>query len=149
MPQWRHPASRDNFQLLKNMITDPIADMLTRIRNAQAVKKLEVLIPFSILKFEIAKILKHEDYIAEFEKIEEDKFPQLKIILKYNENKASAISNIKRISKPGRRIYVSKNKIPRVLNNLGLVIISTSQGLMTGNEAKRKGVGGEVLCEIW
>ncbi|MCX6746360.1 MAG: 30S ribosomal protein S8 [Candidatus Parcubacteria bacterium] len=131
------------------MITDPIADMLTRIRNAQAVKKLEVLIPFSILKFEIAKILKHEDYIAEFEKIEEDKFPQLKIILKYNENKASAISNIKRISKPGRRIYVSKNKIPRVLNNLGLVIISTSQGLMTGNEAKRKGVGGEVLCEIW
>ena len=113
------------------MITDPIADMLTRIRNAQAVKKPEVLIPFSILKFEIAKILKHEDYIAEFEKIEEGKFPQL------------------RISKPGRRIYVAKNKIPRVLNNLGLVIISTSQGLMTGGEAKRKGVGGEVLCEIW
>jgi len=137
------------YQLLKNMITDPIADMLTRIRNAQAVKKPEVLIPFSILKFEIAKILKHEDYVAEFEKIEEDKFPQLKIILKYNENKAPAISNIKRISKPGRRIYVAKNKIPRVLNNLGLVIISTSQGLMTGGEAKRKGVGGEVLCEIW
>lgn len=131
------------------MITDPIADMLTRIRNAQAVKKSEVLIPFSLLKFEIAKILKHEDYIVEFEKIEEGKFPQLKIILKYNENKAPAISNIKRISKPGLRIYISKNKIPRVLNNLGLVIISTSQGLMTGKEAKRKGIGGEILCEIW
>jgi len=131
------------------MITDPIADMLTRIRNAQTVKKSEVLIPFSKLKFEIAKILKHENYIEQVDKLEEGKFPQLKIILKYNENNEGAISSIKRISKPGKRVYVNKGNIPRVLNNLGMVIISTSAGLMTSKEAKRKGVGGEVLCEIW
>ncbi len=131
------------------MNADPIADMLTRIRNAQSVKKSEVLIPFSRLKFEIAKILKHEDYIKELEKIEETKFPQLKIILKYDKNKEPAIKNIERISKPARRVYVNKNKIPQVLNGLGIAIISTSQGLMTNKEAKRKGVGGEILCEIW
>jgi len=131
------------------MITDPIADMLTRIRNAQAVRKSEVLIPFSKLKFELAKILKHEDYIQELEKIEEAKFPQLKIVLKYDQNKLGVISNIKRISKPGKRIYVSKNNIPSVLNNLGIMIISTSNGLMTNKEARRKGIGGEILCELW
>jgi len=131
------------------MITDPIADMLTRIRNAQLVKKSEVLIPWSKLKFEIAKILKHEDYVAEIEKVEEAKFPQIKITLKYNEHNQGAITNIKRVSKPGKRVYVSKNKLPRVLNNLGIVIISTSAGLMTNKEAKREGLGGEVLCEIW
>jgi small subunit ribosomal protein S8 len=131
------------------MITDPIADMLTRIRNAQLVKKSEVLMPFSKLKFEIAKILKHEDYIENFEKVEEGKFPQIKITLKYDSANQSMIRSIKRISKPGQRIYVSKNKIPRVLNNLGLVIISTPQGLMSGKEAKRKGLGGEVICEVW
>ena len=131
------------------MNTDPIADMLTRIRNAQAVKKNEVLIPFSKLKFEIAKILKHEDYIEELEKLEEIKFPQIKIILKYDSNKEPSIKNIRRVSKPGKRVYTGQNKIPSVLNNLGIAIISTSQGLMTNKEAKRKGVGGEVLCEIW
>jgi small subunit ribosomal protein S8 len=131
------------------MITDPIADMLTRIRNVQLVKKSEVLIPFSKLKFEIAKILKHEDYIENFEKVEEGKFPQIKITLKYDSANQSMIRSIKRISKPGQRIYVSKNKIPRVLNNLGLVIISTPQGLMSGKEARRKGLGGEVICEVW
>jgi len=131
------------------MITDPIADMLTRIRNAQAVKKSEVLIPFSKLKFELAKILKHENYIEGMEKQEEAKFPQLKIVLKYNENNQPAISNIKRVSKPGKRIYVNKNKIPTVLNNLGILVISTSSGLMTNKEAKRKGLGGEILCEVW
>src|SRR4030042_2530713 len=129
------------------MITDPIADMLTRIRNAQMVKKSDVLIPWSKLKVEIAKILKHEDYIEIFEKVEEGKFPQLKIVLKYDSTNKPMIKSIKRISKPGQRIYVAKNKIPRVLNNLGLVIISTSQGLMPGKEAKRKGLGGEVICE--
>lgn len=131
------------------MITDPIADMLTRLRNAQMVKKDEVLVPFSKLKFEIAKILKHENYIANVEKVEEANFPQLKIILKYNENKEPAISSIKRISKPGQRVYVGKNKIASVLDNFGIAIISTSAGLMVGKEAKRKGLGGEVLCEIW
>ncbi|MFA5188609.1 MAG: 30S ribosomal protein S8 [Patescibacteria group bacterium] len=131
------------------MITDPIADMLTRIRNAQAVRKSEVLLPFSKLKFELAKILKHENYIEDAAKVEEAKFPQIKIVLKYNEDKQSAISNIRRVSKPGKRIYVSKTKIPSVLNNLGILIISTSNGLMTNKEARRKGIGGEILCEIW
>jgi len=131
------------------MNTDPIADMLTRIRNAQAVNKKEVLIPFSKIKFEIAKILKHEDYINEVEKIEEGKFPQVKIELKYKDKKTPVIREIRRISKPGYRVYVNKGKIPVVLNNLGIAIISTSQGLMTNKEARRKGVGGEILCEIW
>jgi len=130
------------------MITDPIADMLSRIRNAQAVNKSEVLMPFSKLKFELAKILKHENYIEALEKIEEAKFPQIKIVLKY-ENKQPAISSIKRISKPGKRVYVSKNMIPSVLNNFGILIISTSSGLMTNQEARRKNVGGEILCEVW
>lgn len=131
------------------MITDPIADMLTRIRNAQAVKKGEVLIPFSKLKFEMAKILKHEDYIESFEKTEEQKFPQIKITLKYKEDKQPAIMHIKRISKPGQRVYAHKNDMPRVLNNLGIAIISTSSGLLTNRDARKKGVGGEILCEIW
>jgi small subunit ribosomal protein S8 len=131
------------------MITDPIADMLTRIRNAQKVKKENVLIPFSKLKFEIAKILKHENYIIDLAKVEETKFPMLKIDLKYNDNKEPAINNIKRISTPGKRVYANHNKLPYVLNNLGIAIISTSSGLMTNKEAKRKGLGGEILCEIW
>lgn len=131
------------------MHTDPIADMLTRIRNAQAVKKSEVLIPFSKLKFEIAKILKHEDYIDEVSKIEETKFPQIKIVLKYKEDKEPVIRTIKRVSRPGQRVYVSNNKIPKVLNSLGVAVLSTSQGLMTNKEAKRKGLGGEIICEIW
>ena len=131
------------------MVIDPISDMLTRIRNAQAVKKPDVLIPFSKLKFEMAKILKHEDYIVAVEKIEEAKFPQIKIFLKYNEDKQPYIKSLQRVSSPGRRVYVNKNKIPTVLNNLGIVILSTSHGLMTGKEARRKSLGGEVLCEIW
>jgi small subunit ribosomal protein S8 len=131
------------------MYTDPIADMLTRIRNAQAVRKGEVLIPFSKLKFEIAKVLKHEKYVNEFAKVEEGNFPQIKIVLKYDDNKEPGIRNIQRVSTPGQRVYVNSAKIPKILNNLGIAIISTSQGLMTNKEAKRKGVGGEVLCEIW
>lgn len=131
------------------MITDPIADMLTRIRNAQAVNKNEVLIPFSKLKFEIAKILKHEDYIDNFEKVEEQKFPQIKINLKYKENKQPAIMHIRRVSKPGQRVYASKSEMPNVLNNLGIAIVSTSIGLLTNKDAKKKGIGGEIICEIW
>lgn len=131
------------------MIIDPIADMLTRIRNAQIVKKHEVLVPFSKIKFEIAKILKHENYIANVEKIEEANFPQLKIALKYDEDNQPAIQSIQRVSRPGQRVYVSKNNIASILNNFGVSIISTSAGLMTGKEAKRKGIGGEIICEIW
>jgi small subunit ribosomal protein S8 len=131
------------------MITDPIADMLTRIRNAQTVRKSEVLVPFSNLKFAIAKILKHENYIVSVDKIEEAKFPQLKIILKYDANKEPAIKSIQRVSRPGQRVYVAKNNIANVLNNFGVSIISTSAGMMTGKEAKRKGIGGEIICELW
>jgi small subunit ribosomal protein S8 len=131
------------------MTTDPIADMLTRIRNAQTVRKNEVLVPFSKLKFEIAKILKHENYIVSVDKIEEANFPQIKIVLKYDEVNAPAIKSIQRVSKPGQRVYVSKNNIASILNNFGFSIISTSAGLMTSKEAKRKGIGGEIICEIW
>lgn len=130
------------------MMTDPIADMLTRIRNASLIGKQEVLIPFSKFKFEIAKVLKHEDYIEGFEKVEDTTFPQIKVALKYD-GKDSVIKSIKRVSKPGQRVYTKKEDVPSVLNNYGIAIISTSQGLMSNKEAKRKNVGGEIICEIW
>ncbi len=137
-------------------MTDPIADMLTRIRNASAVKKYEVVLPMSKMKFEIAQILKKEGWIndtsvikAVSAKNKTAKFDQLKIVLKYKKSGRPAISNIKRISKPGLRIYVGKDELPRVLNNLGIAIISTSKGLMTNKEAKQVGLGGEVICEIY
>ncbi len=133
-------------------MTDPIADMLTRIRNASKVKKAEVFIPFSKIKLEIVKILKREGFIDSFEEIksgEEDRiFGGLVLKLKYNEGK-SVVSSISRISKPGRRVYASKEDLPKVLNGYGLAIVSTSQGIMTSKEAKRKGLGGEVVCEIY
>ena len=131
------------------MMTDPIADMLTRIRNAHLARKKEVVIPFSKLKFEIAKILKHEDYIASVEKAEESKFPQINIELKYNKENQPSIKCIERVSRPGKRIYAKKDAMPRVLNGLGIAIISTPQGLMTDKQARRQGVGGEVMCQVW
>ena len=128
-------------------MTDPIADMLTRVRNASMVKKSDVLVPFSKIKFEIAKILVKEQYLKGVEIIE-DPYKTLKIALKY-EDKKSVISNITRVSKVGRRIYVNSDKISRVLNGYGLSIISTSKGIMTNREARKAGVGGEVLCEIY
>ena len=129
-------------------MTDPIADMLTRIRNASKVKKREVILPFSNLKYEVAKILKETNWINEAEKIK-SKFNQLRLELKYGKGGLPAITNIKRISRPGRRVYVNKENIPIVLNNLGVAILSTSRGLMTNKEAKKKGLGGEVICEIY
>lgn len=126
------------------IITDPIADMLTRIRNAQAVGKETVICPYSKLKFEIAKILKRENFIGEMEK--ENNFLHLK--LKYINNQP-IISGLKRISKPGRRIYLKKHELPRIKNDFGLAIISTSSGLMTNKEAERKKIGGEIICEVW
>ena len=128
-------------------MTDPIADMLTRIRNAVAVRKAELVLPYSKIKLGIAKILKQEGFIEEVEKITEN-FPALRLVLKYND-KEPAISHLKRISKPGLRVYVSREDIPYVLNNLGIAIISTSRGLMTNRQARRGKIGGEVLCEIW
>jgi len=136
-------------------MTDPIADMLTRIRNASAVKKLDVVLPMSKIKLEVAKILEKEGWVRDVsvEKFsgESDKtnFDELKIVLRYKKSGKPAIENLKRISKPGLRIYVDKDNLPKVLNNLGMAILSTSSGLMTNKEARKKGLGGEVLCEIY
>ncbi len=130
------------------MMTDPIADMLTRIRNAQAVHKEELVLPFSKMKYEIAKLLARESFIESAEKIT-DKFDEIKIVLKYKENGQPSIEHIKRISKPGQRIYVKKDSLPKVLNDLGVAVLSTSDGLMTNKKARRVQVGGELLFEIW
>jgi small subunit ribosomal protein S8 len=136
-------------------MTDPIADMLTRIRNASAAAKLDVVLPMSKIKLELAKILEKEAWVGKVsvEKFsgESDKtnFDELKIVLRYKKSGKPAIANLKRISKPGLRIYVDKNNLPKVLNNLGIAILSTSNGLMTNKEARKKGLGGEVLCEIY
>lgn len=133
-------------------MTDPIADMLTRIRNAMAVKKTEVILPSSKIKFAVAEILKQTGYIKKVEKLSKQEagtpYEQIKITLKYNGTQ-SAITKITRVSKPGHRIYASKDALPVVLNHLGIAIISTSQGLMTNKEAKKKGLGGEVICEVY
>ena len=133
-------------------MTDPIADMLTRIRNAMVIRKPDVVLPYSTLKHGIADILQRTGYVKSVDKIEKSAnakpFAELRITLKYN-GKESVITNLKRISKPGRRVYVSKDDLPTVLNNLGIAIISTPQGLMTNKEARNKNVGGEILCEIY
>jgi len=129
-------------------MTDPIADMLTRIRNASAVKKHEVVLPYSNIKFKIAQLLSKEGYLGDVAKVEDGQFPELKLELKYN-GKDSVIRNIKRVSKPGRRVYSGSQELPVVLNNLGVCIVSTSQGIMTGKDARQKGIGGEVVCEIY
>lgn len=137
-------------------MTDPIADMLTRIRNSAAVKKAEVMVPMSKIKLEIAKILKSEGWILDAEVIKGEgiknkakQFDEIKIVLKYKKSGKPAIASVKRISKPGLRVYVKKDTLPKVLNNLGFAIVSTSEGLMTNKQARQKGLGGEVLCEIY
>ena len=133
-------------------MTDPIADMLTRLRNALAVSKTEIIFPFSKMKMGIAEILKEHEYITDYEIVKRGKdinFDKIKIILKYKKPKMPAIMELRRISTPGRRVYVSKDKLPRVLNNLGIAIISTPQGLMTNKEARKRKLGGEVVCEIY
>ncbi|MBT5808056.1 30S ribosomal protein S8 [Candidatus Uhrbacteria bacterium] len=129
------------------MMTDPISDMLTRIRNAQAVRKPEIVLPFSKVKFAIAKILQKETYVSGVEKVTEAKFPMLRIQLRYDEKKPR-IQMLKRISKPGRRVYAKSNELPTVLSNIGIAIISTPNGLMTNKEARTRHLGGEVICEI-
>lgn len=131
-------------------MTDPIADMLSRIRNASAVKKTEVAMPFSKVKFNIAKILKHEGYLGEVAVAETRKgVSQLTIKLKYDEKKQPAIKNLQRASRPGRRLYVGKDELPRILNNLGIAVVSTSKGLMTNKQARKEGLGGEIICEVY
>ena len=129
--------------------TDPIADMLTRIRNATMVNKKDVAIPLSIEKLEISKILKSEGYISNFKVDNSELFAQIVVELKYNDEKVSVIEGLKRISKPGRRVYTKSDSVTKVLGGLGVAIISTSKGIMTGRECKKNNVGGEVLLHIW
>jgi small subunit ribosomal protein S8 len=130
------------------MMTDPIADMLTRIRNANALKREKVSMPFSTMKLHIAEILKEEGFISEFA-VSGDKIKELTITLKYSENGVKVISGLKKISKPGLRVNVSADNLPRVLNGLGIAIISTSQGVMTDKKARKLGIGGEVVAYVW
>jgi small subunit ribosomal protein S8 len=129
--------------------TDPIADYLTRIRNATRAKHRKVDIPASNLKKQITKILQEEHYINNHIIIEDNKQSIIRIYLKYNDTEDSVIAGLDRVSRPGYRRYVGKGLIPRVYNNLGIAIMTTSQGVMTGQEARRRGVGGEVLCYVW
>ena len=130
-------------------ITDPIADMLTRIRNANSSKHESVLVPSSKMKVAIAKILNDEGYINGYEVIDDGKQGVIKITLKYGANKTKVITGIKRVSKPGLRVYANKEEMPRVLRGLGIAIVSTSKGIMTDKEARKNNVGGEVLAFIW
>ena len=129
--------------------TDPIADMLTRIRNANSSKHKTVDIPASNMKRAIADILFKEGYIASFEEIDDSRQGILRITLKYDEKGKRVIDGIKRISKPGLRVYASKDELPKVLNGLGIALISTSKGIKTDKEARNEGLGGEVLAYVW
>jgi small subunit ribosomal protein S8 len=130
-------------------VTDPVADFLTRVRNAIRAKQQKVDVPASKLKTEIARILKEEGYIANYKATEENGQKLLRVYLKYGNNNEAAISNLERISKPGCRVYVGRTDIPRVLGGLGINILTTPRGVMTGREARKQGVGGEVLCQVW
>lgn len=127
-------------------MTDPIADLLTRIRNAQLAGQREVVLPYSKLKYAIAQVLEKEGWIVGLASQDHQKF--LKILLKYDGGKP-VIQSLKRVSKPGRRVYVGRTELPRVLNGLGMAIISTPQGLMTADQARKSKLGGEVICEIF
>ncbi|NLW70190.1 MAG: 30S ribosomal protein S8 [Eubacteriaceae bacterium] len=130
-------------------MTDPIADMLTRIRNANKAKHDSVVIPSSEMKKAIAQIMKDEGYINDFKFTEDDKQGLLEVDLKYQAGQSRVISGIKRVSRPGLRVYAQKDEIPKVLNGLGVAIISTSKGIMTDKNARKNNVGGEVICYIW
>jgi small subunit ribosomal protein S8 len=131
------------------MQNDPISDLLTRIRNSVARKHAEVVIPYSKIKEEIVKIFKSHNYIESYALANDNTHKNLVVTLKYGANGESAISNLKRISKPGLRVYTQKDKLPRVLNGIGTAVISTPKGLMDTKEARSKGLGGEVICTIY
>jgi small subunit ribosomal protein S8 len=131
------------------MITDPIADMLTRIRNANQALHLKVEMPSSGMRREIARILQEEGYIEEFAVSKGEVHDTLVVTLKYGANRERVISGLKRVSKPGRRIYARKDRPHKVLGGMGVAILSTSSGVVTGRQAQEKGVGGEVLCYVW
>ncbi len=130
-------------------ISDPLADMLTRIRNARMVKFESLEMPNSKLRKGVVEILKNEGYISDYQIIKESGQDVLKVTLKYDQNRNPVISGLKRVSKPGCRVYVKSDKIPKVMSGLGIAIISTSSGILTDREARQKGVGGELLCTVW
>jgi len=130
-------------------VTDPIADMLTRVRNAVMVRHDSVLIPSSKMKLAIASILKDEGFISDYEVVRDKTQRVIKVHLKYRDRNEPVISGLERVSKPGLRVYVQKKEIPRVYGGLGIAILSTPEGVMTGQQAWRRGVGGELLCYIW
>ena len=129
-------------------VTDPIADYLARIRNAISAHHEKVDIPASRIKLELSKILKEEGFIQNFKVQEDTKQGTIRLLLKYSEG-APVITGLKQVSKPGRRIYSTKDRIPKVIGGLGISIVSTSRGIMTGEQSQKVGIGGEVLCEIW
>lgn len=130
-------------------VTDPISDMLTRIRNGLIVRKAFVLVPSSSIKVAIAQILLEEGYIQGYEVTKERPQPNIRIWLKYDDKRRPIVTGLKRVSKPGRRVYKGKRDLPWVLSGLGVAIVSTPKGVMTGRKARRQGVGGEVLCYVW
>lgn len=130
-------------------LTDPVADFLTRIRNAHNARHQKMDVPASKLKAEIARILKEEGYIANVKPVDEEGRSLLRVYLKYGANNEAAIRDLKRISKPGCRVYIGRDEIRRVQGGLGISIMTTPRGVMTGRQARREGVGGEVLCEVW
>ena len=131
------------------VMTDPIADLLTRIRNANAVRHEVVEVPSSNVKKEVTNILLQEGYIKEVDEYNDGIVPMLRISLKYGSNKEKVITGIKRISKPGLRVYCKKDEVPKVLNGLGVALISTSKGILVDREARKAGLGGEVICYVW
>ena len=131
------------------VVTDTIADMLTRIRNANGMRYQEVSIPASNLKVSLAKILKEEGFIEDYKVVNDNVQGTIELTLKYGQNKERVITGLKRISKPGLRVYAKAGEVPKVLNGLGIAVISTSHGVMTDKEARKENLGGEVLCYIW
>ncbi len=131
------------------IVTDPVADMLTRIRNALTIRRQEVSVPASKTKKAIAEILFNEGYIEKYEIVDDGKYKSIKMTLKYGPNGEKVIQGLKRISKPGLRVYAESKDIPLVLNGLGIAIVSTNKGIMTDKEARRQNVGGEVLAFVW
>jgi small subunit ribosomal protein S8 len=130
-------------------VSDPIADMLTRIRNANLARHEHVLVPASKLKLEIAKVLKAQGYIQKYDLVDDKRHGQLRVHLRYSEDRDPVITGLRRISKPGLRTYVDAHHIPRVMGGLGVAVLSTSRGVLTDREARRRRVGGEVLCYVW
>jgi small subunit ribosomal protein S8 len=130
-------------------VTDPIADMLTRIRNANTARHERVLIPASKLKLEIAKVLKGQGYVRKYDLVDDKRHGQIRVHLRYDAEGTPAITGLRRVSRPGMRVYVDAKRVPRVMGGLGVSVLSTSRGVLADREARRQGLGGEVLCYVW